>query len=695
MQAAKALARGESLWDALAYEDTTIARISALQNSNNGYETAASTANLAFDMFNTTNNFMRGVSASNLSGELMARYRLGDSNGLNPVLSLTYSRRRTDQRAEYLGDGGVDRRNIYLETPVGIRLENGVDVHGYGNITIRTPRLEIRGVGLNSSERHITRSVTVDTTMRGDSVNLGIGFNQSNQSATDFANASLRADQHLDLGELGVLDVIGGEIHAGTLAANIQRVSLRAGQNSASGGSFGFSASTSGQVSFHHSQHESQSAAPGTGIYVKTGINHEGTTTVHIDELYLENARVITEGENRLEAGRVIVNDTPDYEKRSGFGIGGNIQESRRLLSPVEAGNQTNASAIATMPVTIERRNFAAIQRSTIFGATGTEPRIEALTGSLNVSNADGYEVKKDSRINLTFDVPLTSARDLRDAANNIRNGARTIAQKFTPSQTPDINLSPKQAQEIIELLQDEKIASVLEQAAAEQTQNHEVSKQTQTILQDHLSQTLLKLTQQGVGVAWGRLVDVMGTSDKGVRLFMQGKGVVIAYAFSAGLSDKTGVDRLLDAGASTANGVMVGFVMGKMLGGGANAASWVLLGAEILDDLTYNAQELERRWERSYNSMLAARNSTGWERLGNLELARAERDTAVSQATVHMVAEVSRALGRVLQSCWEIVVESPPILIGPMLPLRSVSMFNQRRNASQTASTAAPQYQP
>lgn len=131
------------------------------------------------------------------------------------------------------------------------------------------------------------------------------------------------------------------------------------------------SLSTSGQASFYTGNTDIKQTHQTSGIYVKEGINHDGTTFT-VNELNSKGGKIITDGVNNFIANQVHAEEVHDSVNHQGYGASLNVHDLQRLTSEESAPYVPGQKAVATASVALENKEFKAYQETTIFGHEGT-----------------------------------------------------------------------------------------------------------------------------------------------------------------------------------------------------------------------------------------------------------------------------------------------------------------------------------
>lgn len=636
---------GGSFLDILASEDSSIAKFNALYHANSVGEASLDALNLGINLYNTANSMMRGLANGNLGQEVLARYGLGDGSGFNPTITLTYTDQRTKTQYQTLGMGGIDRRNVGLSAKHGVILSTGVTVRASENITVDTPKLSMYGATLKTIREQYTYKASIGVTAMGNFVNIGASYAHSRSEASTHENARLIAGKHTNLRDVGEIDGRGANFVSKTIALDINKVRIETLQDRSSSSSQSLGINSSGHVNVGSSTHFSARTNQVSGIHVAQ-IN-DGD--LQIGELHSVGAAITSDGTNHTRVGLLIAESIHDYETSRGLSVAGNISDLERLSPSHQVTNTSGEAAIASVQVETNSRDFAATRASVIAGTSGAAPIVNQAQGLFATSPDAAYHIKRDRESHLQLDIPLTTAEHLRAAQRNFRAGAAL----FKPA-CPSTKIPKAVFADFVK--SDEKISSLLEKAELEQEQNAAVSEETQQQIKDAFTESLLKLTKQAAEVGWDRVIEGMGTNPKGVSLFFNGTEAFLSFGFNFALSGKApAADKMQDAALQTANDMTIGFVLSKVFPKAAGSITWALLGAEILDDLTYDPVEQAERWKALGDSASKLRQANGVFEFykAKIEMDR-NRELAMSAAVTHEVAEVSRALGRAIEFCIE-----------------------------------------
>ncbi|EHL30900.1 hemagglutinin repeat-containing protein [Legionella drancourtii] len=431
-----------SLMDAVTAEDATMAKLNSMLNSNNATELLADSSNLGINLYNTTNSLMRGLSNDTLGREVLARYGLGgtDGKGFSPTITFSMSESTTKTKYQTQGVGGVNRGgNVFLEAGEGIDLENGVRVHAGGNMIVNAPEIIAKSAGLHSSVDQTTTTQSVGVSPTGQLQDASIGYSHTNTQSTQYVNAELSADGHMQLGyqdgAMRQVTLDGAVIKAGSMDAKIEHLNIIDKQDTTTTQTESFSASLSGQVSAYVGKGDSAVVRDHSGIYVGDNTGH----SVVIDEAHMKGGKILVNG-GQVEIGKLVSEKMVDHESYTGIGISLNINDLQRLAGQ-GASNQTGEQAIAVGELNFDRVNYKAEHTPVVYGDNGAHIEIKEVVGEVHTESADGTKVIKNDELHLALDIPITNASYIDKARENIQAGIEKIAQAFGLNGVPEVKL--------------------------------------------------------------------------------------------------------------------------------------------------------------------------------------------------------------------------------------------------------------
>ncbi len=325
--------RNGGMMGAITAEDATAAKLASLIGSGNAAELVANSANLGVNLYNTTNSFMRGIANNTVDKELLSRYGLGGENGFSPAVTLSMTESETTTRYQTVSQGGVNRvGNVSLEAGEGIDLENGVKVHAGGNMDVNAPEIIATAAELHSSVDHKTSIQSVSFNPKGFQ-DASVSYSEEHRKSTNYRNAELSADGNMKLhnqdGAMGLVDLEGANIKAGTLDAKIDRLVIVDRQDTNSNTVKSASISTSGQISAYTGQGNSTITNQHSGIHVVEGIN-TGGHAVHVGEADMTGGKITTDGVNKIEIDKLVARTLQDEQHYSGVGVIFNVNDLDR-----------------------------------------------------------------------------------------------------------------------------------------------------------------------------------------------------------------------------------------------------------------------------------------------------------------------------------------------------------------------------
>ncbi len=416
--------------DIVTAEDATLAKLNRMSHSGSSEELLANCTNLGVDLYNTSNSVMRGLANDSLSGELLARYGLGGAEGFSPSITFSMTESKTSSKYQTLGSEGVDRGgNIKLKAGDGIDLENGVRVHGSGDMDIDAPEILAHASGLHSSFDQRTKTESVSVTSTGQLQSASYSQSKTHAESTNYVNAELSTGGNMTLhhGE-GAMDTVvldGANLSSKTLDADINHLVVIDKQDISTSSTTSASASTNGQISMYKGKSKSKITNQHSGIHVEDGINNNGHT-VHVSDAYMEGGKITTEGKNDIKIDHLTAVELHDESHSSGIGLSVNVNDLGRL-SGQQSTNDTGEQAIAVAEIIYDHVDYQATQTSVIHGEQGTNIDIGELEGNIHTESIDGRRVTKNEETHLIIDVPITNNTYLESATKNFKEGVDKV----------------------------------------------------------------------------------------------------------------------------------------------------------------------------------------------------------------------------------------------------------------------------
>ncbi|MCR9192740.1 MAG: hemagglutinin repeat-containing protein [Gammaproteobacteria bacterium] len=428
--------QGGSAWTVGAAFDPTLAKVNAFHHSQSGLERAISAANLGIDLGNAGNSLLRGIGQGSITDELLARYGLGVAGQLAPSITASLSQSKTKQRFQTQGQGGIDRGgNVTLEAGEGVDLENGVQVRAGKDLEINAPELRAHAAELHSSVKQTVQTETLAVAGLEGVQSAGVSHSQTKTSSTTYINAALSAGGNVHLhhndGAMQTVELDGANIHAQTLDAKIDTLTIRDKQDISHTKTISVSVATSGQFGFYHGKSSSCTTQQYSGIDVVAGINTDGHG-VQVHETHMIGGKITTDGKNHFKTDKLSTETLTDVQQSKGFGVSGNVHDVQRLLGG-NPSNQAGEQTFATATVQIDKENFVASQVSVIHGTGGTVLEAQTFEGQVETNHDSGMRVHKDSSVHLQADVPVTNKSFLAQASQNVHTAEEKISAFLHP----------------------------------------------------------------------------------------------------------------------------------------------------------------------------------------------------------------------------------------------------------------------
>lgn len=717
-----AFSNSGNLWNAATAEDATLAKIDRLSHSSNMAEFIANSSNLGINLFNTTNSIMRGIAGDTLSSELMSRYGLGGADGFAPAISVGFNKSNSTTRYQTQGMGGVNRGgNAIYEAGEGIDLENGVRVHVKGNKEINTPEILAHAAALKSSYGYRSRGVKVGVTPAGQVTDVGVSYSHNQSQVVNHVNAELSADGNMKLHNNGaainLVELDGANIKANTLAADINKLSIIDKHDTCKTKSEFVNFNSSGQISASKAKGSERVTNNHSGLDIQSGINTDGHV-VTVRETYMEGGAITTAGENNFQTDKLIAVTLEDKRSYKEQGFSGNVNDINRLFGQ-QPTNSTGENAIATATITFSQQDYKAKQKPVVFGDQGTHLNVKEIIGEVHTTSRDGKEVIKDKSLHLAVDAPITNREHIAQAVANIAAGTKKIADTFMHQEEivpkifmPEMPTGISQQDELNDKLlteavdetfisDAENIADITEQtndsemireivdnalenlqfespqaqheynellslAANEFEANGSISKNTEQLLSDKMSDALISTIKTGTEFGMETLNDCLSkesiikllsdkkTSGDGyVKIGIGAKGLVITYLFNAGLSRNAGgtAEILTDAADKTLGDVTFSLLLTRCTGAAAaGPIGWTYTVLGVFDTLFYDQAVVDKIFVQGIEGMAAARDvikngGSYWEFENRRQLGADALETARQVQAQHTILQAQEAI--------------------------------------------------
>lgn len=703
---------GENAWAIMTAEDATLSKLNSLMGSQNSWEGIANASNLGIDLYNTTNNLMRGLATGNLTGEFLSRYNLGSSNGFAPRVTLSYTKTRTDTTYQTLGTGGVDRAgNLRLKSSDGVELHNGVQVKNRGNVDIDAPSIEAHGASLSSTVRHKEKSVNLGITATGEVLDVGASVSKTKIDSTTTVNANLACGGNMKLhhGD-GAMDRVlldGANIESDTIDAHIRKLEITDRLDTSEMETFSAAASSSGQLSFYKKTGNEAAVNQISGIHTKDGLNTDDHQ-FEVDHAIMVGGKATTEGENAAVIHRLDVTTVQEHSRYDGVGLSLNVNDFSRLDGNGPS-NETGEQAIATASFTMNHQRYDAVVQPTIAGAEGTTVQTDLQQIEVNISSMDGRQVLRNTKLHVALDLPITNQEYLNQAGQNIVAGTKKCQQSLfgrapmlpTEAVPPLLEVSVVTGDEIVAPAVDEKILEasqlsdlpaltpelfeqVIGSMSTEEHQNFDValnkanqelestgaiSSETETLLMNKFAEATIKTLKTSTEFGWDKLVGSLGAeySDNmfkmlltkgmrekgGIKLYMTSKGVMISFAMNLALSGNVPpTQQFKEAVINTADDLIIGFLVGTL-----TRSPYVLLGlavADLVDTLTYDEARVKDHLSKAQDyrelAMQEMRDGHWFSAIGLFDYARDFQKSASESEGLHNALKILHPIQQMRQ---------------------------------------------
>ena len=402
-----AMRNGKSFFDALAVEDPLLMKVANLIHSNSAGQRIANSWNLSIEFLNNLNSLLSGIRHGNLDKEILQRYGLGDANGFNPTLTITYTLQVAKQRSQSVGSGGVYCKNFTVVAKDKFVLGNAIPVVVETNMTVTAKDFIQSGAKLHNSIKNRSDSATFGVKASGDFVKIGAAHSQYNSKDTQYVPQQLHVG-----GELTVngdnWTQIGAQTNAGNLAGAAKQVTVITPQDKHKGSGWHASGDSAGNISGGFTNEKSAKINQPSGLHVKNGIDDKfkaGNTK-------LVASSITTDGVNGYKTNTLHSESVTDRDQSISFSVNTNVKNFTDPKKPVKGANSkdvipTSNTMIPVVNVQLSRKNYKAVNRSTLFGQKGTPFVCANKRGDLNTSSANGKKVLKDNNVSLKLIYPF------------------------------------------------------------------------------------------------------------------------------------------------------------------------------------------------------------------------------------------------------------------------------------------------
>lgn len=266
----------QNIFKALGTETAVYAKIWSLAASKHPLEYAAHSANLAYEMANTYHQVM----SASFTDTLMQRYGLGSAENFDPTFRIGFYRTRTEMHFQMLGEGGLNKDGkVELHAREVVELWNGVRVHGEQGVEVYAKKLGGHAAKLRSSTDTEDERGSLGVTASGQVTDARVSDSHQHMESTRHVAAELSAgpDAVVRLrnsdgdGPMSELGLDGLNIFGGTPDILVEKTTVTSHQDKTTASSDAMSASTSGSLSYQHSEDKHKTAVDENNI-IFTGV---------------------------------------------------------------------------------------------------------------------------------------------------------------------------------------------------------------------------------------------------------------------------------------------------------------------------------------------------------------------------------------------------------------------------------------
>lgn len=419
--------------------DPMIGKVNTLLHSEQASEWGANSWNAAVSGYN---NYQMLQDAWNQDGAInqLLLQRSGLNGMMTPTINLTYGSTVQNSDWETVGPGSIQRSSWHIEAADRVLIE-GMTVDIAGDMRVKAKTLGMHGHALHSKTTMSQQLATVGIGMTGVE-SASASYAKSKTTSTQHANQQTRVggNFHVDVEDWNLKSA---NVDAGTLTGNVAHVlHLQSQQDHSRTKTEQVSLSTTGQVGLAQSRDEVARVQHATGIHVREGINQDAVNQFNVNTTINEGAKITSDGQNNFRSETIINKEVKDYQKHRSHGITFNAHEVAKLIQSTPESEQPNARAVKVVgvaTVTQTKQDFSAVQQATYHGAGGTHINAAQIIGNMNTQNNNGYTVLKDSKQNVSVDVPLVDLRQMSSHKTQPKPVAETVTQ-IVVTQTSPVN---------------------------------------------------------------------------------------------------------------------------------------------------------------------------------------------------------------------------------------------------------------
>lgn len=709
--------------------DSTYSNFNNLFHSNNATEVVANTVNTGIDLYNTTNDALRGVANNSIMQELLARYGLCDLSSLN--VSVTRTETNSTNEYQTVSYGGVDRGgDVYIDAGEGVDLENGVRVHADGNMDVNAPEIIATAAELNSKFKEKTNSESISFNHNGIQ-NASASYSKDTITGKTYVNAELSSNGKMKLHyndeALNSVILDGANIIADKLEADINKLQIIDKQDCYKTTNQSFSAALDGQMSYYDGIGHSEKVTKHSGICANE-------TNLHVSDAFMKGGEIITEDDSTVTIDKLTTQTLSDSEEYNGIGISFNVNDLKRLTGE-KPTNQVQEKAIATIEVNIDKVNYQAQQNSVLFTKDASQVVINELHGQVHTESANGVDVKVDENLHIKLDIPVTNKDYLQQSKKNIQSGYSKIIEALSSDSVPEIP-DKNNSQPFLPSRKEEEYLSeqgneedqqkggddlTLNETAFEVVFNDIINKDINELMnelslpfaqfdssletpqeftlkldeQDNeiykkFGEAFYKIAEEASIENWNKLTENLlldselgKLSNTDIKLYMNTKGVLIRFMFNLGGASLDNSSEIFkDATTSTLGDISFDMILTATLGEAAGPIGWGLVGLSVMDTLVYSPDMVKQWNESGLNNAREAQelfnNKEYIAALGLSRVAAGQFEAAGRAEALHQIAKIPDAFGKGIKYLWDKMTKDKVIA----KPEKN-SFFNPSRNES------------
>lgn len=261
-----------------------------------------------------------GISADSLAAGMLGQSGLGDSNGIDPKVTATFSKTQTTTHSERVGAGGIDRNNVTIETQ-GVAVLIGLPVTVHNDMSVQAKTFIQEGIGLNSSTKTKTQSVSVGVSaMNPTSPTVGVSESKASSSSTTFINQQLNVGGNLHV-EAETWNIDGANAESNTLSGQVDNLNIKSRQNIQKSKASSASLSSAGSASYAQSSSSSRTLSERSGIKVRSTQTPQDGQGFVAKKTDLTSADIETAGSEQFRTGQLTTHELVDEVKTSQFGM--------------------------------------------------------------------------------------------------------------------------------------------------------------------------------------------------------------------------------------------------------------------------------------------------------------------------------------------------------------------------------------